>query len=122
MLRRSYQKRAWIVQDLNLVRDSKVHCGRETVSRSYLHALASSACMWRKYFEGTVIHKISKHELILTQRRMSLLDILGLCPDQNVRSLATRSTDYSLSSLDSTPLRSAKMIEVDYDVDLCTFS
>lgn len=117
LLRRSYWERAWIVQELILGRDITVHCGRETVSWSYLVALASS--VWREYFEGTVIDKLFEHKLILTQGRMSLLEILSLYPNRKCQE--PRDQVYSLLSLDSTPLKSGKkIIEVDYDIDLCS--
>lgn len=122
LLRRSYWTRAWITQELVLARDINIHCGRETISWSYMRALADDRCTWSRYFQDTTLCKILWHKFTLTtDNRISFLHILSLYPDRKCQD--PRDQVYSLLSLDHSTLRKdgKTTIEVDYDIDLCSF-
>lgn len=119
LLHRSYWTRAWIVQELVLARDITVHCGSKTISWSYLRALALGP--WSEYFEGSVIEKIFEHRMVTAaplKRQWPLLNLLALYPDQQCQE--PRDRIYSLLSLDGTIKSGKSLIEVDYEIDLCS--
>jgi hypothetical protein len=97
-----------------------VHCGRETSSWSYIHALQETENdnIWSTRFEGTRITQLFYHRQMLQHGRTVLSGMFDMYRDRQC--LDTRDQTHSLLSLDSTYMSGRLLVEVDYGIDLCS--